>query len=312
MNSLVSVVVLTCGKNNYFVSCLEAINKQTYSNLEVILIDNSSTTGLTQKAREACPSLKVFSNPENLFYCAAMNKGIEMSRGEVVLCLNDDVLLDVNFIKEALKGFARSNNIGIVSGKILRSDRLTLDSTGLFLSICRTIKERGYGSKDIGQFEKEGFIFGVCGAAAFYRRKMLEDVKEGASYFDPDFRIFYEDLDISWRASKCGWKGYYIPTALAYHVRGGSIRKNSGLNKPVARAYLSDELHHDLIKNRYLTIIKNEKLLSFFLHILPICVYDMCSWLYILFFRPKVIKIFFSSLHCFQTAIRKRRVEKSQ
>lgn len=307
MESLVSIVILTCGKNNYCIDCLDAISKQTYHNLEVILIDNSLELGLPQKAKDAYPTLKTFVNPQNIFYCASMNKGIEMSKGDFILCLNDDVLLGPNFIKEALSGFTHSNNIGMVSGKILRSDGLTLDSTGLFLSLYRTVKERGYGKKDVKQFEKEGFIFGVCGAAAFYRKNMLEEIKESAGYFDPDFRIFYEDLDIAWRANKRGFKGYYVPTALAYHVRGGSLRKNSGLNKPLARAYLSDELHNDLIKNRYLTIIKNENLVSCLLHLLPICLYDVCSWLYVIFFRPKVIKMFILSLGCFPRAISKRR-----
>jgi GT2 family glycosyltransferase len=230
----------------------------------------------------------------NLFYTGALNKGIQLSRGEFILCLNDDVVLDTKFIQEALAGFLVKENIGLVSGKILRRNRKTLDSTGLFLSVWRTAKERGYGQADSGQFDKSGFIFGVSGSAAFYRKEMLEAIKKKGDYFDADFRMFYEDLDISWRAHRYGWLAYYIPTALIYHVRGGSFRPDSGIDKPIARKYLNDQLHCDLIKNRYLTILKNETFFSFLLHFIPILIYDLCAWTYVIFFHPKVSKLFFS------------------
>jgi GT2 family glycosyltransferase len=219
-----------------------------------------------------------------------------MSSGDFILCLNDDAVLDKDFIGKALKGFKVDKTIGMVSGKILRPDRKILDTTGLFLSVWRTAKERGYGRPDRGQFEKPGFIFGVCGAAAFYRRKMLEAVKEGDAWFDPNFRMFYEDLDLAWRANKTGWRGYYVPHALAYHVRGGSVRANSGQGKMCARWQLNDEMHGELIKNRYRAILKNESRWGFCLHLIPIIFYDVVDWCFILFFRPKVIGVFFTNL----------------
>jgi GT2 family glycosyltransferase len=131
---------------------------------------------------------------------------------------------------------------------------------------------------------------------AFYQRKMLEKIKEGEFFFDPSFRMFYEDLDLSWRAHNRGWKAYYVPTAVACHVRGGSVRNKSGQGKAWARRYLSDGFHSDLIKNRYRTISKNEKFGTLCLHLVPIVFYDLCAWGYVLFFRPKVIRIFFSGL----------------
>lgn len=123
-------------------------------------------------------------------------------------------------------GFTTDERIGIVSGKILRQDTKTIDSTGLFLSIERIARERGYGVYDRGQFDKEGYVFGVNGAVAFYRRKMLDVIKQGIDYFDSEYRFFYEDLDLAWRAQNSWGRGFYIPRALAYHMRGGSLRVN--------------------------------------------------------------------------------------
>ena len=292
----VSAIIVTIGTKDYVKSSLESLLKQTCLPCEIIVIDNSLKPDLLPQVNKLYPSVKVYSSSDNLFYAVSLNKGIDLSKGEFILCLNDDVILDKDFIQEALNGFLINEKIGLLSGKVLRGNGKILDSTGLFLTVWRTAKERGYSKPDLGQFEKAGFIFGVNGAVAFYRRKMLEEIKEINGYFDSGFRMFYEDLDVSWRANKKGWLAYYVPTALAYHLRGGSFRPDSGIDKAIARRYLNEQLHYELIKNRYLTILKNETVAGFFLHLIPILIYDLCVWVYILFFQPKAIKYFFSKI----------------
>lgn len=293
---MVSVIIVTIGVKDYIQLCLNSLLKQTHLPFEIIIIDNSGKLNFAREIHKLYPAVKIYSGEENLFYAAALNKGIALCQGEFILCLNDDVVLDKDFIREALKGFQMNRQIGLVGGKTLRSDGKTLDSTGLFLSLWRTAKERGYGQPDLGQFEQAGFIFGVNGAVAFYRKQMLQEVKDTNGYFDSRFGMFYEDLDISWRAKRRGWLAYYLPAARAYHVRGGSFRPDSGIGKAIARQYLNDQLHCDLIKNRYLTILKNETFFSFLSHLIPILIYDLCAWIYVLFFRPKVFKLSFSPL----------------
>ena len=274
-------------------SCLDSIRQQKGIDYEIIVFDNSCDPAFSKSISAKYPEVKLYSNRRNLFYCEPMNKGIEVSCGEFVACLNDDVRLDRMFIEKALEAFGGNEKIGMVSGKVLRNDGITLDSTGLFLSIWMSAKDRGYGKKDRGQFDKKGYIFGVNGAVAFYRRKMLEETKDKRGYFDNRFRFFYEDLDIGWRAQKAGWKGYYLPEAIAYHVRGGTARDKEGIDKKYARRYLSDELYFYLVRNRYLTIMKNAAFLEVFLHLPFIIVYEIFTWLHILFFRPSLIKLFF-------------------
>jgi GT2 family glycosyltransferase len=293
-SALVSIIIVTIGAQDYLWHCLDSVKAQSYSNLEVIVIDNSLYVDFSAKLRQSFTFIKLYLSAQNLYYGVSLNKGIELSQGKFILCLNDDVILDAGFIQEGIRGFLIKENIGSVSGKILRGNRKTLDSTGLFLSVWRTAKERGYGKCDLGQFQKPGFIFGVNGAVAFYRKEMLEKIKDRNGYFDSRFGMFYEDLDVSWRAQKRGWLAYYIPTAVAFHVRGGSFRPDSGIGKAIARRYLKDQLHCDLIKNRYLTILKNEKFFSFLLHFIPILIYDLCVWIYVILFRPKVIRLYFS------------------
>lgn len=273
-------------------ACLESVEQQSYSPTQTLVIDNSGDPRFSEKVRASFSSIRIHSNPRNLYYGPSLNKGISLVQGEFVLCLNDDVFLDKEFIAEALNGFAVKDRIGMVSGKILRPDAKTLDSTGLFLTPWRTAGERGYGRPDSGQYERPGYIFGVSGAAAFYRRRMLDEVRQGEDYFDSRFHMFYEDLDVSWRARRCGWQGYYMPKAKAFHARGGSWRPEHGLGRPIARRYLDDRLHAELIKNRYLAVLKNESLPGLIMHFLPMALYDLCAWAYILLFQRRLIKMF--------------------
>ena len=310
-NKIVSVVVATCANGGYLKKCLDSLTTQTYPEMEIIVIDNSLDVSLSRDINMDYPFVKLYFSKDRLSYCKSLNKGISLSSGNFILCLNDDSALDRSFIAEALRGFLLDSKVGIVSGKILRSDGKTIDSTGLFLSFFRTAKERGYGIQDKGQFDKAGFIFGVNGAVAFYRKELLEDIKQGEDYFDSDFHFFYEDLDIAWRAKRAGWKAYYIPPAIAYHVRGATLRLSCGINKPFARRFLSDELHLDLIKNRYLSIIKNESCLNFLLHLPGILLYDLGMWIYLLCFKAKLIKMFISSTEYLNSALKKRGIAKN-
>lgn len=290
-NGLVSIVIVTARAANYLKALLDSVNRQSLSPFETIIVDNSAGT--------------------NLFYCSALNKGIRESKGEFVLCLNDDVVLDGDFLKNAVKGFAVSPSIGMVSAKVLRSDGKLIDTAGLSLSIWLTAEDRGYSSRKIEKFNTPGFVFGVNGAAAFYRRLMLEDIKIGSDYFDEDYRIFYEDLDISWRAQNFGWKGYFVAEAVAYHARGGTVRSQGGTAQPFARRYLSDELHLRLIRNRHSTIIKNAPLTQIFFHLPFIILYDFAALIFIIFLRRSMLKKLFLAPGFLKSAFIKRKMLKN-
>jgi GT2 family glycosyltransferase len=309
LNNSVSVIVVF-KKQGYIGSCLDSLQSQTYRDLEIIAIDNSLDDNFSRSIRERYSEVKFYCQDNDISYCQALNLGISQSKGDFLLCLNDDITLDREFIKEAMGAFFLSQQIGGVSGKILRKDGKTIDSTGLFLSLWRSAKERGYGSPDTGQFEERGYIFGVNGAAALYRREMLEAIKVDSDYFDADYHFFYEDLDIAWRAKRLGWRCYYIPEAVAYHIRGASARAPEGIDKPYARRYLNTDLEFDLLKNRYLTLIKNESSVSFLLHLPFTLFYDLAAWIHILIFRPALAIKFFSRTEYLLRAFHKRKIIK--
>ncbi|MEI8012811.1 MAG: glycosyltransferase [Candidatus Omnitrophota bacterium] len=303
---LVSIVIVTCGVKDYFLSCLESVQRQRYSLVEVFLIDNSMRLSVSSHTLERYPAVQIISTGQNLGYCASLNLGIAHSRGGYVLCLNDDVQLDSSFLAEALHGFKIAHDIGMITGKILRPDRRTIDSAGMDMTLWCTPRERGYGQRDRGQFDLPGNVFAVNCAAALFRRTMLDAVRNGADWFDPDFRIFFEDLDISWRGRWCGWRAYYVPGAVAYHVRGGTVRQATKGVHPLARRYLSDDLNVLLLRNRYLVLIKNVNLWYLFLCVIPFISYEILVWGYVVLLRQNVFMMFWSDLSFFHRAWRHR------
>ena len=178
-NKIVSIIVVTCGVKDYLRSCLNSIREQTYKSLEIIVIDNSLNQDFAQESIRNYPEIRLYSEPNNLFYTGALNKGIEASKGDFVLCLNDDVTLDKRFIQETLQCFYQDSSVGMVSGKVLRRDGVTIDSTGLFLSLWRTAKERGYGSKDRGQFNSPKYIF----ASVIFNPSPIDTLSISPSYY---------------------------------------------------------------------------------------------------------------------------------
>ncbi len=287
-NKNVSVVVVTCGNAALLARCLGSLAAQRVRPAEVVVINNNAAVTLTLPSLPFAAALR--QPREDLVYCGAVNEGIGASAGAYVLVLNDDVYLDASFLAEALPAFERDARIGMVSGKILRPDGKTIDSAGLQLSYWRTARERGYGTADRGQYDREEAVFGVNGAAALYRRAMLDDIARAGFYCDPAFRIFYEDLDIAWRAQRRGWQCRYLPRAIAYHVRGATVRAGAGKGKAFARRYLSDERYADLLKNRWLTIVRNEHALGLLLHLPGIVAYDCLSLLWLAGTRPRLLK----------------------
>jgi hypothetical protein len=286
---MLSAVVVTLESSNYLRACLESLCSQTVGGLEIIVIFNNSQDKGISSFRKDFPRLQFIINEKNMFLGKAYNIGIEQSKGDFVMCLNDDVALSDNYIEELLKVAVLDESIGMVSGKVLRMDKKTIDSTGLFLGKNRTAVERGYNKVDSGQYDKEGYVFGVSGAVGFYKRRMLLDIKDKYGFFDERFNMFYEDLDLCWRANKQGWKAFYAPKALAYHKRGGtaqSEKSGPAFFKEYSFAKLNDELKSMLIRNRFLTILKNDSLAGFLLNFIYILSYDLKIFLYILLFSP--------------------------
>ncbi len=307
---LVSVSIVSFNNRQYLDACLRSVTGQDYPEVEAVLVDNGSADGSVSFVRERFPDVRVIVNGANLHFCKGHNIGIRSTAGEYVLALNTDVVLEKNFISAMVKAASNDERIGSVSGKILRTGGGRIDTTGLFLGRSRKPVERGYGEPDRGQYETPGYVFGAGGVSPLYSRKMLDDVAIDGEYFDETYDSYYEDMDLAWRAHIRGWKAYYTPDAVAYHMRGGSNK----LFMPALRflqrfdfAYLTDQMKARVVKNRWLTMLKDDKPLDFLLNLPFILLYDIKIWAYLIVFSPRAVPLALKGLSALPTAWRRRK-----
>jgi GT2 family glycosyltransferase len=124
-----------------------------------------------------------------------------------------------------------------------------LDSAGLFIDRSRHQYLRGHGEIDAGQYNQPGEVFGADGAVPLFRRRALEDVSVFGQVYDEAYFVYHEDVDLAWRIRLLGWKSWYDPLAIAEHDRSF---------KPGFRRPIPPRLRRLAVRNRYLTLLKNE------------------------------------------------------
>jgi GT2 family glycosyltransferase len=173
--------------------------------------------------------------------------------------------------------------IGALCGKLLRwkpgaSDERSnvIDSTGIYFLRNLRHLDRGSDEIDRGQYERREFVFGATGAAALYRRKMIEDISVGGDFFDEDFFAYREDADVAWRAQLMGWSCLYVPEAVAWHVRRVT---------PERFKQLPDEINRHSIKNRFLMRAKNISPVLYLRLMIPITARDLLIFGYCALFN---------------------------
>lgn len=260
---LVSIVIVNWNGEKYLKKCIESLLKQSYSNIEIIIIDNDSSDDSVDIINNNFKDkLKLFLN-KNTGYAGGSNKGIELSKGEFIVIANPDVVFEKNYIKNCVAKLVQDKSIGAVTGKLLKYDfeknkKLNvIDSVGIRFNHSRQAFDIDQNELDTGLHEEDKRVFGVCGAAAIFKKDVLEKVKVNNEYFDYDFFAYKEDIDLCWRINLYGYKCYYVHDAIAYHGRGLNSSKGI-INTIKNRKSQSDFLKGISFRNHYLMILKNE------------------------------------------------------
>jgi GT2 family glycosyltransferase len=254
-HDLVSITIVTYNSGRYIKRCLESVLAQKGPQIEVIVVDNSSTDGTRDILENYEDRCQIVLNSKNVGFAAAQNQAIRLSRGSWVLTLNPDVLLMPYFIQALLEAGRLDNRIGVVCGKLLVMSpdfdieaRPRVDSTGIYFTPTLRHLDRGSREIDNGHYLKREYVFGATAAAALYRRSMVDDISVDGEFFDTDFFVYREDADVAWRAQLMGWRCLYTPYARGYHVRAVL---------PGNRRALPREINMHSVKNRFLMRIKN-------------------------------------------------------
>jgi GT2 family glycosyltransferase len=242
----VAVNIVTFNSAGDIVACLESLGTQTFRDFRVHVLDNASTDGTLEKLSGF--DLDVVRSAVNTGFAQAHNELIRAYPADYVLVLNPDAILKPEFLDRLVAALESRPDAASATGKLLRFDGKTLDSTGIIMLRSQRHLDRGADEPDLGQYDKPEDVFGPSGAAALYRLKALEEVAIGGQYFDEDFFAYREDADLAWRCRLMGWTSIYVPSAVALHRRRVT---------PERRSQLSALINYHSVKNRFLLRLNN-------------------------------------------------------
>jgi len=230
----VAVVIANWNGKKVLEKCLKSLQKQTFSDFDVYVVDNGSEDGSCKMIEKKFPEVVLTKLSCNTGFAKANNIGFRQAikrqaQSLKYICpLNNDIELAENYLEELVKSAQRhqkkNKNFGILAAKLLFFyERDRINSVGTVIFPDGSGMERGFREKDQGQYEKEVEIFGGCGAAVMYNIEMLKAIsfknKEGQEcFFDEDFFAYYEDLDLNFRSRLAGFRAFYVPKAKAFHV----------------------------------------------------------------------------------------------
>lgn len=298
----VSVQIVTYNSSAYIVDCLNCVLAQTYKPGQIIVIDNASVDDTVEQVRSFIAkqraSIELVENAVNIGFAPAHNQALSLSSSDYALVLNPDVRLQSDYIERIVSYMEEHPQVGSITGLLLRESATdTVDSTGLVMNSIWRAFDRGEG--DLAEkWKQSGSVFGPSGAAAMYRRTMIDDITVMGQFFDDDFFAYKEDVDVAWRAQLLGWKSYYCSDAVGYHKRGW--KKGGRKSQPIFIRKVS-------FINRYKMIYKNLSGTSWLRHIPKLLVYEVATHGYILLREPKVLGAWFVFWRQLPELRRKRR-----
>ena len=222
-NPLVSIIILNYNAGDLLLDCINSIQKSTYTNYEIILVDNISNDNSHKKCKEQFPSIKLIENSENFGYCEGNNIGLRIAKGQFIVILNPDTIVDSFWLEELLKAY-QTNGEGIYQPKFLATtDHSMLLSTGNMIQIFGFGFSRSKGDIDKKQYEDLEKINYASGTCLFTSKYILEKI----GFFDPFLFAFHDDLELCWRGAINKINSFYVPKSIVYHpIEGTSFKWN--------------------------------------------------------------------------------------
>ncbi len=321
---LVSIHLIVKDGEKYIRNCLEHVKKQTYPNVEFRIFDNASSDKTVSIVREIMPDAKIIFFGKNHGLGGGFNRSLTWSKAPYVVGLCVDVMLAPNFIEKAVEAAEKNPRIGVVQAKIMRydmskhSETSLIDTTGLMIFRSRRVVNRGHGEEDKGQYNVAEKIFCYEGAAPFFRREALDDVKIPKSkpdsefpseYLDEDFVWYADELDLGWRMLHRNWQSWYDPVVRAAHDRSTTKKTRKSLRDfIVMRKTIPAHKRMLDYRNQRLAFIKNDTIGSF--------IQDFFSWFprefglfcYFLFFERSSLSAYVGVAQMLPLMLKKRRI----
>lgn len=241
----VSVVIVNYNGEEYIKNCIESIGKVNYDSkkLEIVVIDNGSKDNSVNLIRANFPQVKLITNKKNIGFAPAVNMGAKEATGKYIAIINNDIVVDKNWLIELVKAVSGNTEVVCAGSKVLNADGTKIDFVGGMVNFEGKGFQIDYGkplSEDIHN-QQMYYLFANGSSMLVDREVFLE-----ADGFDEDFFAYYEDVDFGWRLWVLGYKVVFVPTSIVYHVHHGT-----------SKAFSEDKLRFLKERNSLYSVFKN-------------------------------------------------------
>ena len=269
---ITSIITVNFNQPEVTLAFLKSVKKYTRpEEVEVILVDNGSREDHESAFKNIYPNLKYIRSEVNLGFAGGNNLGINESKGEYLLFLNNDTEIVDDMIETLKEELNNDHEIGMISPLILYFDQKdTIQYAGFTKMNYLTCRNNGIGymEKDIGQYNSDSRETGYCHGAAMMCRK--EDLVS-VGLMAEQFFLYYEELDWCEKFRRSGKKIWFTGKTKIYHKESISVGKES----PIKTYFMT--------RNRMLFIRRNTSLINTFFF----------SIYYLLFACAKQVLIYF-------------------
>lgn len=212
-----TVVIPNYNGKEYLENCLRSLEEGTEVP-SIIVVDNGSADGSVELLRLHYPGVRTITFSENRGFSAAVNAGIRSASTEYVFLLNNDTTVAPDAVWTLEQALDKTPDAFCVAAKMIQMrDHTRIDSAGDFYCALGWAFARGK-DREADRFTQKDRIFSACAGAALYRKSYLEQI----GFFDEEHFAYLEDVDIGYRANIYGYRSYFIPEAVVYHVGSGA------------------------------------------------------------------------------------------
>lgn len=241
----VDCVVVNRDGGDALFDAIRSLRNQTGIDLSVVVVDNGSRPEERERLAAEAPEARVVAFSRNLGFAAAANEGIVRTRAPFVLLVNNDAVLAPDYAARLAARLALDERLAAVQGLVLVKGGSRIDTAG-FRWNGRGEAVPVLHGEEASRIHASTFeVPGVSATAALFRREALADVAPHGLFFDDRFFAYYEDVDLSLRLQRAGWRFACDPEAVAWHE--GS---RTGRRTPFRRAVWT-------ARNRWRTLLGN-------------------------------------------------------
>lgn len=228
---VVAIVILNWNGIKFLQQFLPAVVATTYTNKQVIVIDNASTDDSVPFIQQYFPQVQVIRNQENAGFARGYNLGLKQVNADYYILLNSDVEVTPGWIEPVIELMESDPSIAACQPKIMQFRQRELfeyaGAAGGWLDYLGYPLAKGrifdVCERDQGQYDRPEPIFWASGAAMFVRAKQYHEV----GGLDEFFFAHQEEIDLCWRLQLAGYRVYACPASVVYHVGGGTLPKGN-------------------------------------------------------------------------------------